>query len=61
MAELAHPQSPHAARRCAFPLAGGIAVTGETPATAIAGVACSAAAWLFGFHALRVVRSAMDN
>ena len=28
---------------------------------AIAGLACSAAIGLFGFHALRVARSAMDN
>ena len=41
-------------------LQGASLVTGETPATAIAGLACSAAIWLFGFHALRVARDAMD-
>ena len=56
-----HPQSPLAARCFAFPLAGGIAVAGETPATANAGVACFAAARLVGFHLPRVVLGAMDN
>ena len=42
------------------PLQGASPVAGETPATAIAGLACSAAIWLFGFHALRVARDAMD-
>ena len=41
-------------------LQGASLVTGETPATAIAGLACSAALGLFGFHALRVARDAMD-
>ncbi len=36
-------------------------MTGETPATAIAGMACSAAIGLYAFHWLRVARSAMDN
>ena len=43
------------------PFQGASPVTGETPATTIAGLARSAAAWLFGFHALRVVLGAMDN
>ena len=43
------------------PLQGASPVTGETPATAIAGVACFAAARLFGFHALQVVLGAMDD
>ena len=34
---------------------------GGTPATAITGVACSAAFGVLGFHRLRVTRSAMDN
>ena len=42
-------------------LKGASPLAGETPATAIAGLACSAAIWLFGFHALRVARSAMDH
>ena len=43
------------------PLQGASPVTGETPATAIAGVACFAAARLVGFHLPRVVLGAMDN
>ena len=42
-------------------LKGASPVTGETPATAIAGLACSAAIGLFAFHRLRVACSAMDN
>ena len=56
-----HPQSPLAARCFAFPLKGASLVAGETPATAITGLACSAAIWLFGFHAPQVARSAMDS
>ena len=41
-------------------LKGASPLAGETPATAIAGLACSAAIRLFGFHALRVARDAMD-
>ena len=36
-------------------------MTGETPATAIAGLACSAAVRLFGLYALRGARAAMGN
>ena len=36
-------------------------MTGETPATAIAGMACSAALRLFGFHARWVARSAVEQ
>ena len=43
------------------PLQGASPLAGETPATAIDGLACSAAFWLFGFHALRVARRAMVN
>ncbi len=43
------------------PLQGASPLAGETPATAIAGTACSAAAWLFGFHSLQVVLGAMDH
>ena len=39
----------------------GSPVTGETPATAIAGLACSAAFGVLGFHRLRVARSVMDH
>ena len=39
----------------------GSPLAGETPATAIAGLACSAAVRLLGFHALRVARSAMGE
>ena len=42
-------------------LKGASPLAGETPATAIAGLACSAACRLVGFHALRVVPGAMDN
>ncbi len=49
------PSGGRAALNGASPLAG------ETPATAIDGLACSAAFWLFGFHALRVARRAMVN
>ena len=55
-----HPQSPLASRCSAHLLNGASPLAGETPATAIAGLACSAAIWLFGFHALRVARDAMD-
>ena len=48
-----HPQSPLAARCFAHPLKGASPVTGETPATAIARMACSAALRLFAFHPLR--------
>ncbi len=50
-------------RRCLWRRRGlqGSPVAGETPATAIAGLACSAAARLFGFRALRVARSAMNS
>ena len=34
-------------------------MTGETPATAIAGMACFAAFRLFGFHVLRAARRAL--
>ncbi len=54
-----YPQSPLAARCFAHPLKGASPVTGETPATAIAGTARSAASRLFGFHALQVARNAM--
>ena len=43
------------------PLQGASPLAGETPATAIAGVACFAAARFVGFHLPRVARSAMDN
>ena len=43
------------------PLQGASPGAGETPATAIAGVACFAAARLVGFHLPRVARGAMDN
>ena len=56
-----HPQSSLAARCFAHPLEGASPLAGGTPATAIAGMACSAATRLFGFHALRLVASAMDN
>ena len=56
-----HPQSPLAARCFAHPLKGASLVGGPSPSTAIAGLACSAAFRLFGFHALRVWRSAMNN
>ena len=55
-----HPQSPLAARCFASPLKGASPLAGETPATAITGLVCSAAIRLFGFHALRVARDAMD-
>ena len=42
-------------------LKGASPLAGETPATAIAGLACSAAIGVFGFHALRVVLGAIDN
>ena len=42
-------------------LKGASPLAGETPATAIAGLACSAAIGLFAFHWLRVACSAMDN
>ncbi len=56
-----HPQSPLAARCFASPLKGASPLAGETPATAIAGMACSAATGLFRFHALPVMHSAMDH
>ena len=56
-----HPQSPLAARCFAHPLEGASPLAGETPATAITGVACFAAFGVLGFHPRRVVRSAMDN
>ena len=56
-----HPQSPLASRCSAHPLKGASPLAGETPATAIAGLACSAAIGLFAFHRLRVACSAMDN
>ena len=43
------------------PLQGASPVTGETPATAIAGLACSAAFGLFSLHLLRVVGSALKQ
>ena len=42
-------------------LKGASPLAGETPATAIAGLACSAAIWFFAFHRLRVARSAMGH
>ena len=39
----------------------GSPLAGETLATAIAGVACSAAFGVLGFHRLRVARSVMDH
>ena len=47
-------------RRCLWRRRGlqGSPVTGETPATAIAGLACSAAIWLFRFQAMRSVLDA---
>jgi len=36
-------------------------VTGETPATAIAGMVCSAAIGLLAFHRLRAARNAMET
>ena len=42
-------------------LKGASPLAGETPATAITGVACFAAFGVLGFHRLRVTRSAMDN
>ena len=42
-------------------LKGASPLAGETPATAIAGMACSAATGLFRFHALPVMHSAMDH
>ena len=42
-------------------LKGASPLAGETPATAIAGLACSAAIGLFGFRALREAHSAMDS
>ena len=56
-----HPQSSLAARCFAHPLKGASPRAGETPATAITGVACFAAFGVLGFHPRRVVRSAMDN
>ena len=35
-------------------------MTGETPAMAIAGMACSAAGWLFGIHEIRDSRRLND-
>ena len=59
--EIKHP-SLHSQRDVAPTLLQGTSpVTGETPATAIAGLACSAAIGLFAFHRLRAARSAMDN
>ena len=43
------------------PLQGASPLAGETPATAITGLACFAVNGLFGFYALRAARSAMDN
>ena len=56
-----HPQSSLAARCFAHPLKGASPLAGETPATAITGVACFAAFGVLGFHPLRVACSAMDN
>ena len=66
-AEPAHKRSggPFVGWRGAGPLARrglqGSPVAGETPATAIAGAACSAAIRLLGFHALPVACVAMAN
>ena len=49
-AEMKHTPSLHSLRDVSpTPLQGASLVAGETPATAIAGLACSAAAWLAGF------------
>ena len=60
MAELAHPQSPHAARCFAFPLQGASPVAGETPVTAIAAMAISAAICVWVAHATPRVRRAKE-
>ena len=60
--EMKHTPSLHSLRDVSpTPLQGASLVAGETPATAIAGMACSAAIGLFAFHRLRVARSAMDS
>ena len=57
-----HTPSLHSLRDVSpTPLQGASPVAGETPATAIAGLACSAAIWFFAFHRLRVARSAMGH
>ncbi len=59
---MTHTPSLHSLRDVSPPpLQGASLVAGETPATAIAGLACSAAVRVLGFHALRVARSAMDE
>ncbi len=56
-----HPQAARTAFRSASPLQGASPVAGETPATAIAGVACFAAARLFGFDALPMTCDITSN
>ena len=56
-----HPQSPLAARCFASPLKGASPVAGETPATAIAGLACSAALGFFAFHAPWITNMALPG
>ena len=59
---MTHTPSLHSLRDVSpTPLQGASLVAGETPATAIAGLACSAAVRLLRFHALRVARSAMGE
>ncbi len=57
---MARPQSPLASRCFASPLAGASPVAGETPATAIAGMACSAASGPVAMDALRVLLITME-
>ncbi len=57
-----HTPSLHSLRDVSpTPLKGASPLAGETPATAIAGLACSAAIGLFGFRALQMARSIMDH
>ena len=57
-----HTPSLHSLRDVSpTPLQGASPLAGETPATAIAGLACSAAFGLFGFLALRVTHSVMGH
>ncbi len=60
MAELAPPQSPHAARCFAFPLLGASPMTGGAPVTPIAAMACSAAICVWVAHATPRVRRAKE-
>ena len=52
-----HPQSPLASLCSAHPLKGASPLAGETPATAIAGLACSAAIGFFESQVSQMARA----